>query len=76
MRCPYCGDEMIKGTFRSRGGNYFLPDGEKTPILCTAKSMQKRNAIQLPPSLLNLGNDIDWPVAYACRSCRKIILDY
>ena len=28
MICPYCGQEMEKGTLHSRGGNYFLPDGE------------------------------------------------
>ena len=29
MRCPICDKEMEIGKLRSRGGVYFLPDGEK-----------------------------------------------
>lgn len=28
-KCPYCGGELEKGKLISRGGNFFLPDGEK-----------------------------------------------
>ncbi len=47
--CPYCGRELEQGTFHSRGGNYFLPNGEKTPSFYTEKAMEKRKAILLPP---------------------------
>ena len=33
MRCPICDKEMEIGKLRSRGGVYFLPDGEKSPML-------------------------------------------
>ena len=33
MKCPCCNNEMEKGQLRSRGGVYFLPDGEKKPLL-------------------------------------------
>ena len=39
MKCPYCGNEMELGKLRSRGGVFFLPDGEKTPKLYTQKQM-------------------------------------
>jgi len=76
MRCPYCGTEMTKGTFRSRGKNYFLPDGQKLPWLYSAKAMTKRNAILLPPDFLDISDIGNWPVAYACTGCRKIVIDY
>lgn len=33
MKCPYCHSEMEYGELRSRGGVYFLPDGESMPKL-------------------------------------------
>jgi len=66
---------MTKGTLRSRGGDYFLPDGEKVPKLYTAKSMTKCNAIPLRPYFFNMSAVVDKPVAYACRDCQKIIID-
>ena len=42
--CPFCGCELEQGTFHSRGGNYFLPNGEKTPSFYTEKAMEKRKA--------------------------------
>lgn len=38
-KCPYCGGELEKGKLISRGGNFFLPDGEKMPALFTERSM-------------------------------------
>lgn len=76
MHCPFCENELIKGTFRSRGANYFLPDGEKIPKLYTAKSMAKSNAITIPPDILDISTTIDWPIAYACPDCKKIIIEY
>ena len=35
MKCPFCGEEMQQGKLRTRGENYFVPDGCKTPMLYT-----------------------------------------
>ena len=37
MQCPYCGYEMVLGRLRSKGGVFFLPEGEKMPSLYTEK---------------------------------------
>ena len=76
-KCPNCGGEIEKGTFRSRGGNFFLPEGEKTPLWFTEKSMAKRNAIYLPPYFYEtLSITVEWPEAYACRNCKIVIFPY
>ena len=76
MICPYCGQEMEKGTLHSRGGNYFLPDGESASgISFPAKQyFKKSRAISLPPGPWELSPT--WPVAYCCRSCQKLIIEY
>ncbi len=73
MKCPYCGKEMEKGTIRSRGGVYFLPDGETMPKLYSEREMSKHRAISLPPYLLQ--TIPEFPTAYACRECAKMIVD-
>lgn len=74
--CPWCGNELEQGSLRSRGGNYFLPDGEKLPLTYSAHSMRKRGAIPLPPSSLDPIGAREWPDALVCRSCKKIIISY
>lgn len=76
--CPYCGNVLEKGTFRSRGSNYFLPADEKAPICYIQKAMDKKRAIMLPPDPLEvrLPNDISWSEAYVCRICKIIIVPY
>lgn len=37
MKCPFCSTLMEKGVLRSRGGVFFLPDGEGLPRLYTKK---------------------------------------
>ena len=73
MKCPYCNNEMDKGELRSKGGVYFLPDGEKTPLLYTDREMKKHNAVYLPPYMLG---GVEYPTAHICRSCSKIVIDY
>ena len=73
MKCPCCNKEMDLGELRSKGGVYFLPEGEKTPLLYTAREMKKRNAVYLPPYMLG---DLVYPKAYICRQCSKIVIDY
>ena len=73
MKCPYCSNEMEKGKLRSKGGVYFLPDGEKIPLLYTEHEMKKRNAVYLPPYMT--AHPAEYPTAYLCRSCSKIVID-
>ena len=74
MQCPCCRCEMQKGKLHSKGGVFFLPDGEKIPKLYTEGQMKKHNAVYLPPYQLDFFPE--YPVAYICRSCSKIIEDY
>ena len=68
---------MTKGTLHSRGGNYFLPDGEKRPLAYSEKAMNKRGAGMLPPDFLApLSAPLEFPAAYLCPDCRKIIIEY
>ena len=78
-RCPWCGSELEKGTLQSRGGNYFLPDGQPPSRISfyTSGYLAKVNAIALPPD--PYGGLLDapqWPQGCVCRKCRKIILTY
>ena len=74
MKCPYCGNEMESGKLRSRGGLYFLPDGESLPKLYTKREMEKHNAIYLPPYMTEV--KATYPTAHVCRSCSKIVVEY
>lgn len=73
MVCPWCSCEMEKGELRSKGGVYYLPEGEKTPLLYTQWAMDQRRAVYLPPYMLGNG---EYPRANICRSCSKIVIDY
>ena len=77
--CPWCGGELEKGTLHSRGGNYFLPDGQmpsKTAFY-TQAYLAKANAIPLPPNPYGgLLEKPEWPQGWVCRKCHKIILSY
>ncbi|MGM9641322.1 MAG: PF20097 family protein [Faecousia sp.] len=70
--CPRCGGVLEEGTFRSRGGNYFLPMNQTSPLLYAKPFMDKNNAIPLPPNPLPLFPQ--WPLAYACRNCKLIVI--
>ena len=76
MVCPWWGREMEQGELHSRGGTYFLPEGEKTPKLYTESSMKKKNAILFPPDVNSLDWHPDVPVAYVCRQCHKLVIPY
>ncbi len=78
MLCPYCGAELESGTLRSRGGNYFLPEGVSPCKISfyTEKFIRKANAVALPPSPYDVSAQPEWPAAHCCRSCKKIIIDY
>ena len=74
MNCPYCGSDMEKGEIKSRGGMFFLPEGESIPKLYTKSEMKKYRAIHLPPYMLD--SKPEYPTAYVCRACSKIIIEY
>ena len=74
MKCPYCSNDMEKGKMNSRGGMVFLPDGETLPKLYTEREMKKHNAIHLPPNMFD--TKPEYPIAYVCRLCSKIIIEY
>lgn len=73
MNCPFCGNEMGRGKLRSKGGMYFLPDGEKSPRLYSEKEMEKHNAI--PFLTFKYTGAPEYPQAYVCRACNKLIMD-
>lgn len=77
MQCPFCGTEMIRGELKSRGGNYFLPEGHKEPRLYTKSSMEKVGAFMLPPGPLDisLNPHFHFPTAYWCNMCNKLLID-
>lgn len=72
--CPWCNKELEIGTFQSRGGNYFLPQNQSRPHFYSEKSMNKKNAILLPPDFLSRPSE--HPKAYVCRTCKKIVIPY
>lgn len=74
MTCAYCNAEMEKGALRSRGGLFFLPDGESSPMLYTQREMAKHHAVYLPPYIFSATSE--YPTAYICRSCSKIVIDF
>lgn len=77
MKCPYCGKEMEKGEIRNKGFNYFLPEGEKPVsfLVDAEKAIEKRNGILLTLYPYGYGGE-EYPAAYCCRECKKIILEY
>ena len=71
--CPWCQNKLEEGTLRSRGGNYFLPLNETIPATYMKTSMDKSNAISLPPYPLG---DSSYPKAFVCRHCGVILIPY
>ncbi len=72
MECPYCHREMEHGELHSKGGVFFLPDGETMPMLYSEKEMKKHNAIAFPPFVF--GNKT-FSEVHVCRECKKLIMD-
>ena len=78
-KCPWCGGDLEKGVLRSKGANYFLPDGQKPSKIkfYTNDYLSRANAIALPPDPYGgLFEKPEWPEAHACRKCHKIIISY
>lgn len=77
VKCPWCNGELEKGTLRSNGGQYFLPEGQRPCRIryYTKRYIEKADAIGLPPDPWT-SDGTNWPEAYACRNCRKIVISY
>lgn len=73
-RCPWCRNELEEGIFRSRGGNYFQPINESAPWLYTKKLADKHKGIMLKPDPTS--PTVEFPKAYTCRNCKRIIIPY
>lgn len=71
--CPWCNKSMEPGTLYSRGGTFFLPDGESFPKLYTKSSMDKKRAVILGQHSPVFGQ-IAPAQAHICRHCKRIIL--
>lgn len=71
--CPYCKGELEPGRFRSRGANYFLPDGQRPPLWYIRKELEAHNCIMFPPDIIRGGPE---PTAYVCRHCKKMIIPF
>ena len=69
---------MTRGALHSRGGVYFLPAGEKPTgwAWYTQKQMVRSRAGPLPPDPWSLTLSPEWPAAYVCYACQKIVLSY
>ena len=82
MKCPYCGEEMEKGTIYGRkdAGLPWYPENEKAPAWISESAVAKRNGLLLgkdgifPQSTLSLKNaKLE---THICRKCRKGIISY
>ena len=76
MKCPFCGKDMQQGKLRTRGDNYFVPDGCKTPMVYTKKGMDKAGATLVSPDVLSANYEVNWQTAFLCKECRKVIADF
>lgn len=61
MTCPYCNNEMEKGYIQSRDGLGWSPNKRLIAALSGALSEQELGKIA---------------VAYRCKACKKIVIDY
>ena len=76
MKCPFCGKEMQQGKLRTRGDNYFVPNGCKVPVLYTKGSIEKAGAILVSPDCNSAIYEENWQTAFLCSGCRKVIADF
>lgn len=76
MKCPFCGKEMRQGKLRTRGDNYFIPNGCITPTIYTKKSMDKAGAILISSDVFSASYKSNWQTAFLCENCLKAIIDF
>lgn len=66
MECPYCKSEMEKGFFRSRNGLQWYPIDKHVFFL----------AFVSRKGTINISNGGFEALAYCCKNCEKILIDY
>ncbi|HIT33007.1 MAG TPA: hypothetical protein IAC31_00030 [Candidatus Faecousia intestinigallinarum] len=77
VRCIWCGREMERGTLVNQCARaIFLPTGTSIPRFYTQKALDKRNCIPLTPLNEAPHAPEEFPTAYVCRNCRKIVIPY
>ena len=69
MKCPYCGEEMIRGYLMSSRDIAFAVDG-----VTKVKFFRIRKSDDL--GLSKGSGGIPHCEAYRCSSCKKILIDY
>lgn len=70
MQCPYCNKEMEKGLIQSPQEIAWLK-GDKKHFLARAKFHD--DSVILSSLSMVKGSSV---VAYLCRDCKKVIIDY
>ena len=75
VRCIWCGGEMERGSLICHR-TFFLTAGETIPRFDTAGSVEKRNGFHLVPQNVVPIKPEEFPTAYVCRNCRKIVIPY
>lgn len=74
--CPYCGKIMMQGAIVEGSiGMIWLPKDEKSSFYSTRKGIESKGGIVLDTTYL-MRNNNTWIRAYACKDCRKVIIDY
>ena len=70
MKCPYCGEEMIRGyLMSSRDITFAVDDVTKEKFF----RIRKSDDLELSKGS---GGGIPHCEAYRCSSCKKILIDY
>jgi hypothetical protein len=64
---------LLQGKFAKTGKKSLQ---KNIPKLYTEKEFNKHNAIGLPPYVTILPKQTEYPIAFTCRKCRKIIIDF
>lgn len=70
MKCPYCGEEMEEGIIQSPQ-EISWKKGIKRPLF--GRAAFHEGSVVLSDLSLMKGSAV---VAYLCRSCEKVIIDY
>lgn len=68
MKCPYCGEKMIRGSLMSSRDITFAIDNPNGNLF----RIKKRDDLELSKG----SEGIPHCEAYHCRSCKKIMIDY
>ncbi|MBO4848986.1 MAG: hypothetical protein J5586_07540 [Clostridia bacterium] len=71
MRCPYCGEEMIKGVVQSRDGVCWTE--KERPVAAVGIGGGMRIPLAEPSARPFRGSSAE---AFCCTKCKKIVIDF